>query len=592
MKKSLSAIAIFFFYSFSFPMAGQGSLGQQLIHAAQSGDTVKVQSLLNKGADIEAKDDIGNTPLITAANVGNTDVTELLLKRGANIEASNFMGQTPLIMAASSGQTEVLRLLLDKGADIEARDYTKATALLAAAAKGRAEAVRLLLERNANLAARDILGENALIGAARSDNCELVEFLLAKGFPIEERNNDGATALFVAAAEEKTDSVRTLLLHGANLESRDNLGDTPLIAASSHAKSPDTVKLLLDSGADISAENNKGETAIACARRAGSNAGADLLDLTMQQLKLTEEAAQQRKLMDEANAKEPEARFNFFLSAFQQHPQDEFLREKIFQTVAILQMPPAIPETARQLFVTASGQIKQASTPAALDQPIGLLRKALEIAPWWGNAYYNLSLALEMRGQYGDAIQQLNYYLELKPAEADADKTRAHLTVLQTEKDVADHSQAQVNTDNQELTKANSTGHSLQAISEADSIWTDPATGLTWTRHDNGSDVDWYQAKEYCANLRLAGAGWRLPTIDELRGIYNPSVDVRQLSPGGGISLFHLTGDLSLTGWQWSSSLSSISGKAWYLDFTDGPFTHPFKDSDFHRALCVRRSGE
>jgi hypothetical protein len=62
------------------------------------------------------------------------------------------------------------------------------------------------------------------------------------------------------------------------------------------------------------------------------------------------------------------------------------------------------------------------------------------------------------------------------------------------------------------------------ALSQAsDAVWTDPQTGLTWTTQDRES-LHWDDAKSYCQNLRLAGrSDWRLPTIDELRGIDDPS---------------------------------------------------------------------
>jgi hypothetical protein len=55
-------------------------------------------------------------------------------------------------------------------------------------------------------------------------------------------------------------------------------------------------------------------------------------------------------------------------------------------------------------------------------------------------------------------------------------------------------------------------------------VWTDPTTGLMWTKHDNGFQLTkWKEAYTYCSTLRLADfADWRLPTIDELALINNP----------------------------------------------------------------------
>jgi tetratricopeptide (TPR) repeat protein len=55
----------------------------------------------------------------------------------------------------------------------------------------------------------------------------------------------------------------------------------------------------------------------------------------------------------------------------------------------------------------------------------------------------------------------------------------------------------------------------------ATSIWPDPSTGLTWTKSP-GAPMSSSQAPSYCGNLNVLGyAGWRLPTIDELKGIYD-----------------------------------------------------------------------
>jgi hypothetical protein len=76
--------------------------------------------------------------------------------------------------------------------------------------------------------------------------------------------------------------------------------------------------------------------------------------------------------------------------------------------------------------------------------------------------------------------------------------------------------------------------------------WVDPATGLIWTKQDNGSDITQTAALSYCENLRTGGlADWRLPTIDQIAAIYDSSI-------GGD----HVKGGLKLTVfyWYWSSS--------------------------------------
>jgi hypothetical protein len=120
----------------------------------------------------------------------------------------------------------------------------------------------------------------------------------------------------------------------------------------------------------------------------------------------------------------------------------------------------------------------------------------------------------------------------------------------------------------------------------AEKAWTDPATGLIWTKTDNGSDVTWQQATDYCRNLRLADHGdWRLPTIDELQGIYDPSVLVDH---------WHVKGGLQLSGNKhWSSSQGDASGEAWFYYLSTGArFTLRFGVNYSLRALCVRRSGQ
>jgi len=78
--------------------------------------------LLERGADLMAKDEKGRTALHLAAAAGRTKVVEFLLSRGAEIDARDSQGRTPLMLAASRGRKQTVKLLLDKGADPNAVD--------------------------------------------------------------------------------------------------------------------------------------------------------------------------------------------------------------------------------------------------------------------------------------------------------------------------------------------------------------------------------------------------------------------------------------------------------------------------------------
>jgi hypothetical protein len=127
--------------------------------------------------------------------------------------------------------------------------------------------------------------------------------------------------------------------------------------------------------------------------------------------------------------------------------------------------------------------------------------------------------------------------------------------------------------------------------------WTDPDTKLTWAKKDNGSDTSWEQASDYCTKLQLAGYNdWRLPTIEELHGIYDSSVSIRTMFDPGYVDV-RVKGNLKLTGWDWSSSSGKVSGTALVYNFALSGQQElvPFPAGGLSysmRALCVRSSGE
>lgn len=174
----------------------------------------------------------GITPLFYAAAFGNEETVTLLLQRGAapDTAAERFwMVSVPLHFAAMRGRTGICALLLDHGAGVDSRNRFGYTSLLLAGRWGHIETARLLLDRGADVDAQDGAGMSALHWLR---NTELAELLIARGIDVNLRARPhtfalGRTPLHLAVAHGKEELARLLREHGADPEARDQNGQTP-----------------------------------------------------------------------------------------------------------------------------------------------------------------------------------------------------------------------------------------------------------------------------------------------------------------------------------------------------------------------------
>jgi serine/threonine protein kinase len=78
-------------------------------------------------------------------------------------------------------------------------------------------------------------------------------------------------------------------------------------------------------------------------------------------------------------------------------------------------------------------------------------------------------------------------------------------------------------------------------VAYADGTVKDTKTGLMWASKDNGEDINWNDAKRYCENYRGGGyTDWRMPTQDELAGLYEPNTKNTNPSTGGCSGGYHI----------------------------------------------------
>ena len=207
-----------------------------------------------------------NQGLITAASKGHIEEITDLLKRGADVNATNRAGMTPLMMAASRGHLEAVKLLLEKGADVKAESIF-GTALKQAAAGRHLEIVKLLLAKS-DLSVTDNFGWSVLMRAVESGSLEMVELLLAQGVDVNAQAKDGRTALMIAASRKRPEIAKLLLERGAEANAKNQDGETALFSAV-ESGDPEVAEILLDNGAAIDEENEAGETPLLKAAEKG-----------------------------------------------------------------------------------------------------------------------------------------------------------------------------------------------------------------------------------------------------------------------------------------------------------------------------------
>lgn len=123
-----------FFTEFVHVGGGRDRAGKSdLMNAAERGDEAKLHELLRGGADVNARDDLGQTALHAACQGpdkgSNARAVRALIREGANVNARDLKGQTPLLVAVEYHNPQAVRVLVEAGADVNARDSFGKTAL-------------------------------------------------------------------------------------------------------------------------------------------------------------------------------------------------------------------------------------------------------------------------------------------------------------------------------------------------------------------------------------------------------------------------------------------------------------------------------
>lgn len=240
-------------------------LGPLLIEAIKHSDQAAVQRLLDQGADPNTRDNPADsqssiwkrfqdwlhgrfphapTALMVAIKQDKFGpyyaLIETLLRNGADADALDDRGCTPLMWAVFLDNPTLIQLLTAQGAKLEARDNEGCTALIHALRQNRhVSLIRLLLDRGADVNAADKKGKTALMEAAEHyanipdapDRARLLEAMLSRKVDVHKKDAGGFTTLMAFAGAGDATTTRRLLALGAEINARDNKGKTALMYA-------------------------------------------------------------------------------------------------------------------------------------------------------------------------------------------------------------------------------------------------------------------------------------------------------------------------------------------------------------------------
>ncbi|MBU4305228.1 MAG: ankyrin repeat domain-containing protein [Candidatus Omnitrophica bacterium] len=415
-----------------------GDKNKDIVLAVTTGDREKIKSLIDEGANVNARDKSGTTLLMKAVNNNWPDIVEMLLRKGADAAVKDKDGWTPAMHAAKDAQAEILKvfdragikpaysgkkkddvllavlfrdngklaeLLSAKGIDVNAR-YRKNSCLLNYAINNNNKDIALLLlDKKANPNLLNDYGFSPLLLASTRNSPEMAELLIDHGADINLKNDQGMTALHYAASAGSLDMVTFLAGRGADVNALNAGKCTPLMSALGTMRNLEVARYLLPKTADVDIKDTSGYSVLMYAVITGD------VDLV-------------KSIVD--RGVEPD----YYTVLLSEGKNKHYAKINFPEITALLK-----PQALRRQLLRAQAAVESAQSAQDYQNAIAEYRIAQDMAPEFPDTYYNVGVIQDKSGLYNDAIKSLRKYLELTPNSTDSQAVKDLIYKIEYKRD-------------------------------------------------------------------------------------------------------------------------------------------------------------
>ena len=241
------------------PLEERNSYGYTpLLSATSAGNCEVMQLLIDAGADINVKLSENNESLLhNAAMSGKVDAIDLVISNGADIEARDNFGRSPIFFSLYSREPAALAKMIEKGADVNVKNEDGATLVQVAARVEMPEMVKMLIDAKVDVNIADKDNTTPLYWAVMTGNEEIAKMLLSNGAdPNIAEKNSGDNPLHLASIKGQNGITKLLLKHGSEVNTVNSAGLSPLALAKKYGNKITSKFITIKGGKAENVEEN------------------------------------------------------------------------------------------------------------------------------------------------------------------------------------------------------------------------------------------------------------------------------------------------------------------------------------------------